>query len=277
MKNKITKLSFVVLMITGIAYGQNQPMSEKIRQSTNAEFLQQFAKEKTTEFERNYNKAVEVAISQGKPISGEYEDGSSFGLVRYDEESGSLVYYKTYNGVVSERNTFFNNVPTRSSLQTANAKPLHAAGIDGTGMIVGVWDGGALAATQNHLGFSGGRFVPKSNVLTHPLASSNGRAHMAHVAGTVAAGDFSSGIAMGFAYEATVHAYPMWGDEGPMAAAAANQQEPMYVSNHSYGLDYSKWIGGPGIFGKYDASAREYDIIANNAPYYTIVFAAGND
>src|SRR5690554_694148 len=86
MKNKITKLSFVVLMMTGIAYGQNQPMSEKVRQATNVEFLQQFAKEKATEFERNYNKAVKIARSQGKPISGEYEDGSSFGLVRYDEE-----------------------------------------------------------------------------------------------------------------------------------------------------------------------------------------------
>ena len=278
MKNKITKLSFVVLMMTGIAYGQNQPMSEKVRQATNVEFLQQFAKEKTTEFERNYNKAVEIARSQGKPISGEYEDGSSFGLVRYDEETGSLVYYKTYNGVVSERNTFFNNVPTGSSLQTANAKPLHTAGIDGAGMIVGVWDGGAASSTQNHQGFLTGRFKPKSNVLNHPLASNNGRAHMAHVAGTVAAGYFgSSGIAMGFAYGATVHAYPMWGDEGPMAAAAANQQEPIYVSNHSYGLDFGGSGIGVGIFGRYDASAREYDIIANNAPYYTIVFAAGND
>src|SRR5690554_2396297 len=278
MKNKITKLSFVVLMMTGIAYGQNQPMSEKVRQATNVEFLQQFAKEKATEFERNYNKAVEIARSQGKPISGEYEDGSSFGLVRYDEETGSLVYYKTYNGVVSERNTFFNNVPTGSSLQTANAKPLHTAGIDGAGMIVGVWDGGAASSTQNHQGFLTGRFKPKSNVLNHPLASNNGRAHMAHVAGTVAAGYFgSSGIAMGFAYGATVHAYPMWGDEGPMAAAAANQQEPMYVSNHSYGLDFEGSGIGVGIFGRYDASAREYDIITNNAPYYTIVFAAGND
>src|SRR5690554_4813273 len=266
MKNKITKLSSaLVLMVTGISYGQSQPMSDKVRQATNVEFLQQFAEEKTAEFNENFNKAVEIARERGMPLSGE-EEGRAFGLVGYDEENGSLIYHTTYN-----------NATTGSSLQTANAKPLHAAGIAGDGMIVGVWDGGALAATQNHLGFSGGRFVPKSNVLTHPLSTTRGEKHMAHVAGTVAAGEFGSNVAKGFAYEATIHAYPMWGDEGPMAAAAANQNEPMYVSNHSYGLDYSKWIGGPGIFGKYDASAREYDIIANNAPYYTIVFAAGND
>lgn len=263
MKNKITKLSLALLMITGIAYGQDQPMSDKVRQATNVEFLQQFAKEKAVAFEINYNKAVGIARAQGMPLSGE-EDGRAFGLVGYDEETGSLIY-----------NTTYNNVTNGSSLQTANAKPLHADGIEGAGMIVGVWDGGA--GLPNHMAFSGGRYVLKNS--PNSGSNANGRSHAAHVAGTVAGGDFGSGTAMGFAYEATVHAYNgiNKNDKGPMAAAAASQTEPIYVSNHSYGLDYEKYSGGPGIFGRYEGSARAYDEIANNAPYYTIVFAAGND
>src|SRR5690554_1420609 len=264
MKNKITKLSSaLVLMVTGISYGQSQPMSDKVRQATNVEFLQQFAEEKTAEFNENFNKAVEIARERGMPLSGE-EEGRAFGLVGYDEENSSLIYHTTYN-----------NATTGSSLQTANAKPLHAAGIAGDGMIVGVWDGGA--GLPNHLAFSGGRYVLKSN--PNSGSNANGRSHAAHVAGTVAAWYFGSGTAMGFAYEATVHAYNgiNKSDKGPMAAAAASQTEPIYVSNHSYGLDYDKYTGGPSIFGRYEGSARAYDEIANNAPYYTIVFAAGND
>src|SRR5690606_32971333 len=46
-----------------------------------------------------------------------------------------------------------------------------------------------------------------------------------------------------------------------------------------YGL-YAEMAPGswlPGIFGKYNSDAEDYDAIAYNAPFYTIVFAAGND
>jgi len=264
MKNKITKLAYVVLLITSLSsYGQEQAMSAKVLESTNVDALQKIAKEKATEFEKNYNKAVDIAKQRGMPINGE-ENGKAFGLVGYDEESGSLKYYTT-----------FNNVTVGSSLQTANAKPLHADGIIGEGMIVGVWDGGA--GLTNHLAFQGGRYQLKNNPNLN--ADPDGKAHAAHVAGTIAAGRFGSGVATGFAYGAIIHAYNGLNvdDVGPMAAAAANQSAPIYVSNHSYGLNYERWTGGPGIFGRYNEGSKEYDEIANNAPYYTMVFAAGND
>ena len=55
-----------------------------------------------------------------------------------------------------------------------------------------------------------------------------------------------------------------------MAGEAANG---MLVSNHSY------WSGVPGvwIYGAYDTRARQFDQIAEAAPFYLAVTAAGND
>jgi len=85
---------------------------------------------------------------------------------------------------------------------------------------------------------------------------------------------------MGFAYGAKVFAYNWIDDTSEMAAAAASTSSPIYTSNHSYGLNTKSYFASGGsvnIFGLYDSNARNFDLIANNAPYYTIVFAAGND
>jgi len=275
MKNKITKLFLALLAITlgNSAQAQDQPVPDYVLKATNTEFLNNFAKEKSAEFEVNYRKAVEIANEQGKPISGE-KNGSAFALAGFDEETGTLIYRKTYNtNRVVENNMFFNNGPVGSSLQTANAKPLHNAGIIGSGMIVGVWDGGA--GLPNHVSFTGGRYQLKNN--PNNGASDLGKAHAAHVAGTVAAGPGIE-IAKGFAYGATVHAYfGLINDLPSMTAAATATTNKIYVSNHSYGLD----VVGNGLpvslFGQYSASSRAYDELANNAPYYTMVFAAGNE
>lgn len=277
MKNKITKLFLAVLAIAlgGNVQAQDQTMPDYVRNATNFEYLRKFAEEKAVEYEINYKKAVEIARAQNKPISGE-KDGRVFALAGYDKETGGLIYNTTYNKVINENKMFFNNVAVGSSLQTANAKPLHADGISGVGMIVGVWDGGAGLPT--HLAFATGRYQLKNSPNTN--SSALGRSHAAHVAGTVAAGEFGSNTEVkGFAYSATVHAYNGINayDITPMSAAATATVNPIFISNHSYGLDF----GGSGlpvsVFGQYNSRAREYDELANNAPYYTIVFAAGND
>lgn len=274
MKNKITKLFLAVFaLFFGKMNAQEggQPMPDYVRKATNVEFLNNFAKEKSAEYEKNYAKAVEIARKQGKPISGDNEKGS-FALFGVDEETGELIYQTTY-GV--SNTTYFNNSATKSSLRTANAKPLHANGIKGAGMIVGVWDGGA--GLSNHLAFTGGRYILKNSPNTN--ANAGGKAHAAHVAGTVAGGNFGSGVAMGFAHEAVVHAYNGINayDITAMTAATTATVDPVYVSNHSYGLDYLGSGASSSIFGQYNSRAKDYDVLANNAPYYTIVFAAGND
>nr|MBM3931537.1 hypothetical protein [Sphingomonadales bacterium] len=116
--------------------------------------------------------------------------------------------------------------------------------------------------------------------------------HATHVAGTmIASGEQPS--AKGMAWAASLDAYDWSNDESEMATAAA---QGLLVSNHSYGLitgwqwgDYDNsgtdrwfWWGGENDtacadFGLYSQQARDWDLIANNAPNYLIVKAAGND
>src|SRR5690554_5837315 len=145
MKNKFTKLFLVMLTFSAVhsATAQEQPMSEKVRQATNIEFLERYAAEKTAEYEKNYNEAVHLATERGMPISGE-EEGRFFHLRGIDTETKELIYVTTHN-----------NVANGASIQTANARPLHTAGIIGAGVKVGVWDGGVGLTT--HQAFAGGR------------------------------------------------------------------------------------------------------------------------
>lgn len=262
MKNKITKLSLALILMLGTTMGVAQTMPKEVREGTNVEYLTQFAKEKEIEFERNYEKAVKIAEERGMPLSGDKE-GNFFSLIGYDEEVGSLLYRTTYN-----------NIAGASSLQTANAKVMHTAGVTGSGIRVGVWDGGV--GLPNHQAFAGGRYTVRDDG-NASWTTALGRRHAAHVAGTVAAGNFADGTAMGFAYESQVYAYNWRNDVSEMSAAAGHTSMPILVSNHSYGIDYDLYNGGPGIFGRYDTNAHDFDELANNAQYYTIVTAAGND
>lgn len=261
MKNKITKLFLALLtfalgsnaqaQVQNRPVGENQPMSDKIRKATNFAFLEQFAKEKEAEYE----KAVKIATELSKPIR-KVEDGKVVMLMGYDEESKELIYGTTHN-----------NSTNGSSLQTANAKPLHAAGIFGAGMNVGVWDGGIALAS--HLAFSSGRYVVKQSTSVDD--------HAAHVAGTVGAGSFTGGVdAMGFATKARIYGWDFGNDISEMTTAATNTADPIYLSNHSYGLDYVGSGANSSILGQYSARTRDYDVVAYNVPYYTIVTSAGN-
>lgn len=261
MKNKITRLFLALLTITFANYaqaqvenrpvGEDQPMSDKIRKATNIEFLEQFAKEKEVEYQR----AVKIATELNMPIR-KVEDGKVIILMGYDEESKNLIYGTTHN-----------NSTNASSLQTANAKPLHADGIRGAGMNVGVWDGGVALAS--HLGFATGRYVVKQST---PVDD-----HAAHVAGTVGAGSFTGGAdVMGFATQARIYGWDYGNDISEMTTAVNNTSDPIYLSNHSYGLDYKNSGANASIFGQYSARTRDYDLLAYNAPYYTIVTSAGN-
>jgi len=146
----------------------------------------------------------------------------------------------------------------------------------------GIWDGGGVRATHQELV---GRVTQRDAVTT----SDN---HATHVAGTmIASGEQPT--AKGMAYAAKLDAYDWNSDEGEMAGAAA---QGLLMSNHSYGLitgwaygDFdglgsSRWFWWGdesdticADFGLYSQQARDWDLIANNAPNYLIVKAAGND
>jgi hypothetical protein len=114
--------------------------------------------------------------------------------------------------------------------------------------------------------------------------------HATHVAGTmIAAGVDPS--AKGMSFQGSLACYEWNNDQSEMAAAAASG---MNVSNHSYGYItgwyYSSssgnwyWYGDVEVsevedyaFGFYSDLTREWDEIAYNAPYYSIVKSAGNE
>ncbi len=98
--------------------------------------------------------------------------------------------------------------------------------------------------------------------------------------------------AHGMAHLATLHAYDWFNDESEMATAGASG---LRISNHSYGTILGwhwnffgdsrwAWFGDLEVdstedyrFGYYSLEARDWDMIAYNAPYYLIVLSAGNE
>ncbi len=143
---------------------------------------------------------------------------------------------------------------------------------------LGIWDGGGVLTTHQEFG---GR-------VTQMDSSSGTSGHATHVAGTMVAAGVD-GAAKGMSFQGRLAAYDWNYDESEMASAAVSG---MNVSNHSYGIatgwhhssENWYWWGNITIsttedyyFGFYSSAAQEWDQIAYNAPYYTIVIAAGND
>lgn len=188
------------------------------------------------------------------------------------EPDGKPIYYVT------------SNLSGAATIFTDRVWPGGLAGLSlsGTGMVIGEWDERAIRVS--HQEFSG-----RATVMDGDSVSSN---HATHVAGTIIAAGVDP-AAKGMAYAANLHGYNWSNDEPEMATAAA---AGMLVSNHSYGLitgwafgdwantgtDEWYWFGSIGesedrSYGRYSQQARDWDLVAQNAPNYTIVKAAGND
>ena len=180
-------------------------------------------------------------------------------------------------------------------LSTGNANAAISTGADllrpapfsltGSGVKIGLWDGGSALAT--HVEF-GGRLVAMDGASVID--------HATHVAGTLAASG-QDPAARGMAGSATIASYDWINDISEMtanSATSAGEAGKIYLSNHSYnfvaGWNYLggavawEWnglgtsaTGTENDFGMYNGQAREADTLAWNAPYYLIFRAAGND
>ncbi|MEL6988230.1 MAG: S8 family serine peptidase, partial [Bacteroidota bacterium] len=172
-----------------------------------------------------------------------------------------------------------------ASQQTISVDQVKAGGnlgidLDGSGVRLGVWDGNIRISHREFTGritrgdsFSGSTF---SN-------------HGTHVCGTVGASGVDN-AAQGMSHGATLRAFNSSNDISEMSSEAG-ASNPIVASNHSYGPDYGwlwnrtasmwNWTGGSNTeawqHGAYLAEAIAYDNLARNAPFYTIVVAAGNE
>jgi len=149
----------------------------------------------------------------------------------------------------------------------------------GEGMTIGMWDDGLLQSHQE----LAGRIVANEGTVV--------KDHATHVAGTLGAQGIST-TAKGMAPKAKIFAHYFDNDLAEMAGVASSDQSSLLISNHSYGQATGwyraggqwQWAGHPDVsqeedyfFGFYGNDARLADQLAFLAPYYTIVWAAGND
>jgi len=234
---------------------------------TNKSALNEFSKQKAAEFQVRKAEALEYANRNNLPFI--IDNDEVLMELMYIDELGQPQYYITNNS----------NSSGTISTNKVNSSGGYGYTLDGSGMTVHEWDGGAVRTT--HQEYSG-RVVMGDGVTALHY-------HSTHVAGTMIA----SGVvanAKGMAPNADLRAFDWNSDESEMASEAANNNA--LVSNHSYGYGRGwvwtgtawQWYGNTSIstqedylFGFYDSQAQDWDQIAYDAPYYLICKSAGND
>ncbi len=257
-KNAILSLS--LLGIASWAVAQNEQEKINILQETNIVELRTMSQQWQKEQLAEKKKALELARRNGWRVFVPMPNGTVAELQRVDEFTGKPVYYVTQSNLAAAQTTRADRLWTGGSM---------GLNLNGQGMIVGEWDGGPVRSTHQEFGSTTSRVIQKDGV---SFTSHNGNTnHATHVAGTLIASGVTAD-AKGMAHQATLWANEWNNDKTEMANQAS---QGLILSNHSYGYNaqyLSQWQ-----FGFYDTEAADWDQIAVNAPYYTIVKAAGND
>ncbi len=249
-------------------FQQNQDTTKRINPTNGYDLnkLQQLEQSFDEQFTQLRQEAEEVAKNSGLPIRYSLPDGGVAELRRLAPD-GTPLYYRTYNAdaAISTRTNYLN---------TGGGLGLD---LNGDNLTAHVWDGGHARVSHQEYDGTGG-----TNRVTLMDTGSEGGTqlnfHAAHVTGTICASGVQS-QAKGMAWQSDVRGY-MWNNDVSEATSQAgatgfNNDFGMLVSNHSYGYDATSipdaW------FGQYGSDARAWDLVMNNAPYYLMLVAAGND
>jgi subtilisin family serine protease len=135
--------------------------------------------------------------------------------------------------------------------------------LQGDGVNVGIWDGGAIGS---HLDFFPiGRVTQVENV--------GSSAHSTHCAGTILGRGLIDPFARGMAPNAQLFSYDFNGNV-PNEIAAAIPTYSLSVSSHSYGGSATCGVNGSSI--AYSGTSRATDLNLNNFPTHLHVHSAGN-
>ncbi|TKG97060.1 T9SS type A sorting domain-containing protein [Puteibacter caeruleilacunae] len=247
-------LLFALLSISINIQAQNKVSRNLVTSKYNSRAL------KTLSLElKQSNRSDSVRIKQFIKATGKKEfirRNQRIAQLRKVTKSGVPLYYITHNidaANSTNTSTLWNN-------------PTLGVNLQGQGMTLGEWDGDAIRST--HIEFNGR--VTTGDGKNFAVANESTR-HATHVAGTMIASGINNQV-RGMAPQANLIGHDWNNDDAEMAAFAT---QGYLLSNHSYGIDATElpeWY-----FGYYDDFAATWDQIANNAPYYLIVSAAGND
>lgn len=248
----------LILMLSFVSFNfltaQTDEQKREIIATYDHALLSQMANEFSLAFENDLKAARVYAMENNLPTVIFTENGGMSKLHKVLED-GTLLYLSTDNrgaGVTVRAN----------KLYTGPSGGLNLS-VEGTGMTLGVWDGGKVLDTHELL----------VDRVTQQDGSTTLSNHATHVSGTMIGSNVpASGQARGMAFRASLNAYDFDNDLSEMTTAAANG---LLISNHSYGLN-AEFLPTY-YFGRYDNLAVQVDNILYNAPYYTAVFSAGND
>ncbi len=258
MTKYVLVLIFFIVSISTFAQTEEQKKTLKAF----AEYLKQ-------EDQKNYEKAVALAVAKKWPLEMQLANGGIMKLVGV-YPNGLPEYLAT------ESNVGAANTTGASRLWNGGTSNLNLTG--SAAIMAGklaIWDGGALLTNHQELV---GRILSGDGATT--LSD-----HATHVAGTMVAKGIVNN-AKGMAYNIpNLTAFDFSNDNSEMAANAGN----FLLSNHSYGA-ISGWrfnsvweFWGEFTatedykFGYYDSKSRYWDSLAVLAPNYLIVKSAGNN
>lgn len=281
--NKILLQILIMIFISFNSYllaqiEQNE-VQEKIKKQvlskTDTIILKNFGVENKRMYNENKNEAVNYFLQKGYLVKGP-------GIELQGFLNGRPIYYTTYNRIAAQ------TVKTDAVWSGFN--------LDGAGIEIGLWDQGAVYELHNS--FKEGSYGPR-HVFFIDSTGSEVSEHATHVAGTIVA-DNDVYNSKGMADKSVLYSRDWNADIVEMTYAAAgldpNFTTPLLLSNHSYGQNPG-WVWGDlrnsgtnawywmaldyqnedPNFGNYNEKSFNFDVIAYNAPYYTIVWAAGND
>ncbi len=188
---------------------------------------------------------------------------------------------------VGDRPLYFTTHNVNAAISSgANLLRLAPYSVSGSGLTVGVWDGGGARTTHQEFGT---RVTIKDGAALVD--------HSTHVAGTIGAVGVDS-LAKGMAPSVNIDSYEWTSDKSEMTGRGASypgEAGKIYLSNHSYGIVSGwyytglasprwAWYGNGTTstsfepdFGKYETNARDTDSLAFSLPYYLIMRSAGNE
>lgn len=256
---------FGLFFVLGLNYGQTSQMEGDDRLSIILDSLEE------ANIQRDLR--IQKFLKSTDDARRFYDDGNRTWMIHDVDQSGFISYLATDNS----------GARLTTGVDKIGVEGVMGFNLDGAGVRIGIWDGGAVRASHQELE---GRIISGD-------AGSGLNFHASHVAGTILASGVDTG-SKGMAVGATALAFDFNNDDLEMSTLAAPDQSGLILSNHSYGLitgwNYSPssnswtWYGNSAVseqedyrFGYYSSGARLWDELAFNAPYYTIVKSAGND
>ena len=270
---KILYTICLLMLSFHFALGQgraNSPSLESLRSSISKDFNANYPS-----FILNKEALKQKALQRGLPLFLKLEN-NKIAELNYFDESNAPVYYTIFNTEAAV-------TTSTNALQVGGSLGLN---LTGKGMTVGIYD--QTRPKPDHVEFQGR--LTQIDGSTETISN-----HATHVSGTVMAAGINPS-AKGMASEATGWAFNWESDLSKMNVNAYDPVTKMdghLVSNHSYGVVLGwyrnasnawVWAGNASVdpkeeyrFGFYGAKSKGLDDLIFAKPYYTVVWAAGND